>query len=209
MNFFRRRLIRWSILVFVVCLLAFLFRRPLLAGAAWWWVVSDPPAGAAAIVVLGGGPDSRPFAAARLYKEGYAPKILLPKVKPSPTELLGLKRNDTDLAREVLLHEGIPGSAIELIGADVTSTFDETGAVLSWLKSQPGNPGITVIIPTETFFTRRTKWIFTKTLKGMATPVVVAIPAAAYTSDDWWHHEEGLIDFQNEVIKLLYYLLKY
>ena len=209
MAFFQRRLVKGLLVILLGCLLAYLFHRPLLTGAASWWVVSDPPAAAAAIVVLGGGPDSRPFAAAKLYKEGYAPKILLPKVKPSPTELLGLRRNDTDLAREVLLHEGVPDSAIELIGADVTSTFDETGAVLSWLKSHAGDAKISVIIPTETFFTRRTKWIFTKKLQGVATPVVTAISAGSYTPDDWWHHEEGLIDFQNEVIKLLYYHIKY
>lgn len=209
MSFFRRRLVRWLLGLLAVFLAAFLFRHQLMACAASWWVVSDPPVAAAAIVVLGGGPDSRPFAAAKLFKEGYAPKILLPKVKPSPTELLGLKRNDTDLAREVLLYEGVPASAIELIGTDVTSTFDETVAVLSWLKEHSTPAAALVLIPTETFFTRRTKWIFKKQLEGVAAPVVIAIPAGTYTTEDWWKHEEGLIDFQNEVIKLIYYHLKY
>jgi len=209
MRFWRYRAGKVLVVVVLLSLTVFLFRHPLLRGAASWWVVSDPPAPAAAIVVLGGAPDSRPFAAAKLYKEGYAPKILLPKVKPSPLEAIGLRRNDTDLAREVLLYEGVPESAIELIGTDVSSTFDETGAVLSWLKEHPDAGPPVVIIPTETFFTRRTKWIFRRKLEGVAIPVVTAIPSRTYTTSDWWQHEEGLIDFQNEVIKLIYYHIKY
>ena len=185
-----------------------IWHRPVFQWMAAAWVVDEPPAPAAAIVVLGGSVETRPFAAAKLFKEGVAPRILLPRVKPGPAVALGLKRGDTELARELLLHEGVPDSAIELIGHDVSSTFEETEAVKEWLKARPAGSPEKVIIPTETFFTRRTRWIFRRTL-GDSPPVIVAIPTRSYTADDWWKHEEGLIDFQNEVIKLIYYHIKY
>ena len=42
-----------------------------------------------------------------------------------------------------------------------------------------------------------------------AVPRIVALDPLEYTSADWWQHEEGLIAFQNEVIKFVYYRLKY
>ncbi len=209
MSFLRRRF-RIALLIFLVVIITgFLFRHPLMRAAASGWVVDEPPTKAAAIVVLGGSPESRPFAAAKLFHDGYAPKVLLPRVKPGPAVALGLKANDTEIARAVLIHEGVPESAIELIGTDVSSTFEETQAVKTWLKDSAEGSPATILIPTETFFTRRTRWIFQKTLDTSATARVVAIPAAGYTTSDWWEHEEGLIDFQNEVIKHLYYHLKY
>jgi hypothetical protein len=38
---------------------------------------------------------------------------------------------------------------------------------------------------------------------------VQALPPLEYDIDTWWQHEAGVIGFQNEVIKYLYYRLKY
>jgi hypothetical protein len=66
------------------------------------------------------------------------------------------------------------------------------------------------MIPTEIFHTRRVHWLFNRMLAGSGiTPRIVALNPPEYTSADWWQHEEGLIAFQNEVIKSLYYRLKY
>lgn len=209
MKFLRRRFVRVLLVMGILLLAAFLFRRPLLTAAASGWVVSDSPQSAAAILVLGGDVDSRPFTAARLYKEGYAPKILLTQVKPSATEALGLRKRETEIAREVLLKEGVPAAAIELIGQDVSSTFDEVNAVLTWLKTNAAPSDSEIMIPTGSFCTRRTRWIFEKKLAGAAVPRIIEIPSRTYSAENWWEHEAGLIDFQNEVIKHLYYRFKY
>ncbi len=36
-----------------------------------------------------------------------------------------------------------------------------------------------------------------------------AIKDGEQWTDDWWQHKEGVIAFQNEIIKFLYYRLKY
>ena len=191
--------------------MAFLFRAPILRTAASVWIIDTPPAPAAAIVVLGGGRDTRPFAAAKLYHTGYAAKILIPKVQPGPTEQLGLARNDSEIIHDILIKQGIPETALEYIGTKVSSTFEESLAVKNWLANQPSataSPSA-ILIPTELFYTRRTRWIFQRNLGPLAQPIVISIPAREYTADNWWTTEEGLIAFQNEVIKSAFYHWKY
>ena len=38
---------------------------------------------------------------------------------------------------------------------------------------------------------------------------VTAIDPPGYRGTNWWQHEDGLIAFQNEVVKSFYYRLKY
>jgi hypothetical protein len=56
-----------------------------------------------AIVVLGGGLETRPFAAAALYKNGFAPKILVSDVKRSRAEKLGVVASHVREASSIFL----------------------------------------------------------------------------------------------------------
>src|SRR5262249_30375442 len=65
-RFFSRRL---ALVIFAVAaLVGWLGRESLLQGAADLWIVSDPLTHADAIVVLGGNSQTRPLAAADLYR---------------------------------------------------------------------------------------------------------------------------------------------
>ena len=67
-----------------------------------------------------------------------------------------------------------------------------------------------VIIPTEDFHPRRVRWLFRKMLApGPATVEVEPIANPEYSTSNWWQTEAGLVTFQNEVIKYLYYRFKY
>ena len=93
------------------------------------------------------------------------------------------------------------------IGNRVSSSYEESLAVRNWVKQTGARR---IIIPTDLFHTRRVRWIYAKELAGLNVEViVVAVPQREYSARDWWQHEEGLIAFQNEVIKLAYYRLKY
>src|ERR1700749_1602155 len=94
---------------------AWLEHRPMLRHIAGWWAVSDALARADAIVVLGGDIDVRPFAAAALYKQGYAAKILLSNIQSGKAERLGLIPSSTELNRDVLQKLGVPEAAIVII----------------------------------------------------------------------------------------------
>jgi uncharacterized SAM-binding protein YcdF (DUF218 family) len=194
----------------VLCLLllaAFLFGAPMARSAAKAWIINDPLQKADLIVVPGGGLESRPFAAATLYQKGFAPKILLMSPVSTPTDELGLTRPEAEISRQVLLRMHVPNYAILTAARQVSTTHDEAVTVGEWAST---NGVKRVIIPTDLFHTRRLRWIFNKELKPRGIEVCVeAVPRPRYTADDWWQHEEGLIEFQNELIKSLYYHLKY
>jgi uncharacterized SAM-binding protein YcdF (DUF218 family) len=128
-------------------------------------------------------------------------------VKLAPTTKLGITSPEKDLTRQVLLKQEVPDSACITVGHGVASTYDESRAVRAWLVT---NHASRIIIPTDLFHTRRVRWLFHKQLKGTgATVTVRAVALTEYTASDWWTHEEGLIAFQNEVVKSVYYHFKY
>lgn len=182
-------------------------RAPLLRQVAALWIVNDVRAHADAIVVLGGGLEYRPFEAARLYREGAAPRVLVAQPELPPTVQMGLTTPEYVLAREVLLSNGVPASAIQLLGTNVMSTRDEALACKQWVTETKAR---SVIIPTELFHTRRARWIFCQALRGTTAEIhVAAVIPPRYTATNWWQTEDGLVAFQNEVIKSVYYHLKY
>jgi uncharacterized SAM-binding protein YcdF (DUF218 family) len=186
---------------------AWLEHEPILRHGATWWAVSDELTHADAVVVLGGDLDVRTFAAADIYKRGLADKVLVSNVQMGRAERLGLIPSHTELNREVLLKLGVPEAAIAIVGENNSSTFEEAEAVRAWaLQAQAKR----IIIPTELFAARRTRWIFDRELGPVGIEALVhAFPPPGYTLDDWWRHRNGLIDFNNEVLKYLYYRVRY
>ena len=192
--------------VWVLCGM-WMARQPILRGMAALWIVSDEIEPADAIVVLGGGLDVRPFAAASLYKRGFATQILISNPKESPAELLNVVPANSELNREVLLKLGVPASSIILFGSGSSNTYEETRALVAWAKSAEAK---SIIIPTDFFATRRLRWILGREFASTGIHFSVqAVSPRRYSDNDWWLHKEGLITFRNEVLKYLYYRLKY
>ncbi len=183
------------------------FRQPLLQGFAQAWTMDTPLEKADAILVLGGGVDVRPFAAARLYQQEYAPKVLVAAPPLKRTAQLGLVRSHGELNREVLRHEGLPEEAILALGKDLNNTFQEATALREWVKTASAK---TVIIPTDAIHTRRVAWMFNKVLAGSGCKAIVtAVENPDYGLHNWWMSEAGVVAVQNEVLKYFYYRLKY
>jgi uncharacterized SAM-binding protein YcdF (DUF218 family) len=207
----RLKWFKWLLAVLLVLcgllVVASLNRGPLLRGLANEWIVDEPLSHSDVIVVLGGGPDTRPFEAARLFHLGLAPKVLLMNPRPSPSTELGLLPAEADLDRNILLKKGVPNSDIFVTADVVTNSYDESIAIRNWAKT---NSVSRVIVPTDIFHTRRVRWLYGKQFKGTGILVEVeAVPVHQYAVTDWWRHEEGVIAFQNEVLKYAYYRLKY
>jgi uncharacterized SAM-binding protein YcdF (DUF218 family) len=202
-----RRITGCLILGCVLLLVGYVFRTSLLTGLAEAWVINDPVAKADAIVILGGGPETRPFAAAKLYRNGVAPMVIYTDVRPGPAEELGITPREAELTRRILLSNGVPETAMTMIGNNVASTYDESRAVRAWVEKSGAK---TIIIPTDPFHTRRVRWIFRKELRDTKTAIhVVPVNPVRYRANDWWRHEEGVTAFQNEIIKYLYYRFEY
>lgn len=108
----------------------------------------------------------------------------------------------------ILQKLGVPDDAIELFGQDNKNTLDEAIASKSWAEKHAAS---VLVIPTEPFFARRARWIFQREFSGMPVHIEVLSfgPPCGYTQAQWWRTDAGIVTFQNEVLKYLYYRLKY
>jgi hypothetical protein len=201
---------RLATAIFLLAVLAggiWLERAPLLRGAADLWIVSDPVMRSDVAVVLGGQIEVRPFVAAELYKNGLVTKVLVSQVAVARSTAIGAIPGHSESNRLLLLKLGVPDTAIEMFGQANRSTKDEASALRHWADEHPVSR---IIVPTEIFAARRVRWIFDREFAGSTVHIEVpSFEPPDYTRVEWWKTEVGLITFQNEVLKYLYYRLKY
>jgi hypothetical protein len=206
----QRRSLRWlraALLSLMLVAGVWLGREPLLRGAADLWIVSDPVTRADVVAVLGGGLDVRPFAAAEFYKKGLITKILVSQVAEEGWIKTVAAPGHSELNRMLLLKLGVPDTAIEMFGQANRSTREEAFVLREWANLHRDSR---ILIPTEIFAARRVRWIFNREFAGSS--VTLEIPSfepPGYTRTEWWKTEAGIITFQNEIMKYLYYRLKY
>ncbi len=121
--------------------------------------------------------------------------------------MLGALPSHTVTNCNVLLKLGAPETAIEIFGSELSNTHQEAVALREWAVSAHARR---IIVPTELFASRRVRWTVERELAG--TGIQAQVPAfdvAEYGVSDWWRHEKGIVEFQNEVIKYVYYRVKY
>ena len=170
--------------------LAWTVRASILRSAALKWTVSDTLTPADAIVVLGGGTE-RNYAAAELYRRSLAGRILV----------------DYDENQKFLLGLGIPLPAIETFGSGLRNTYEEACALAGWARE---NAARRIIVPTEMFSTRRTKWIIATRLRESGTQAEIdSMPVSAYSAENWWQRIPGRDQFLREITKYTYYRFRY
>lgn len=204
--------------ILVGCLIAFVFllaiggaaawieRALLLRGAADLWIVSDQPGPADAAVVLGGGIEDRPFAAAEYYRQGLVTRILVSNAQVGPAEGSDAVPSVAVATRALLIKLGTPAGAIEIFGKSLSNTHQEVVALHLWAEH---NDAHALIVPTEILSTRRVRWTLRRVFGEHFTIYVPAIYPPNYHRDDWWRHDQGIVAFQDEVLKDIYYHLKY
>jgi uncharacterized SAM-binding protein YcdF (DUF218 family) len=204
------RMQRLGVLVLVLTGLsagAWLAREPLLRGAADLWIVSDEVTHADVVAVLGGEIEVRPFAAADLYHRGLVKKVLVSSNEENRAVVIGAAQGHAETNRRVLLKLGVPENAIETFGQANKNTKDEAVALREWVERHRAS---SIIIPTEVFAARRVRWVFNREFAGRGIRIQVpSFEPPDYTPREWWRTAAGLITFQNEVIKYIYYRLKY
>jgi uncharacterized SAM-binding protein YcdF (DUF218 family) len=186
---------------------AFFARETILPAFARCWVIDEKPEAADAILVLGGNPNIRGSAAARLFQQGIASHILITSPELSEVQKRGIVPPEVEVTRSLLIKMGVSADAIQILAPVVTSTRDEALALKQWCTDHHASR---VVIPTDLFHSRRVHWIMERTLAGNGTDIrVIALDQPSYSTANWWKSEDGLIAFQNEVIKLLYYKSHY
>jgi uncharacterized SAM-binding protein YcdF (DUF218 family) len=206
----RRPLLRWGTLLTALLLaLVFLYltREPLLIASARILTIDDARAPADYLVILGGDAETRPFTAAALYHQGFAPKVLIFEHKTNRLTDLGLVPTHDELYRRVLELEGVPATAIQRLPGVVGNSWDEAQALQRFLAAQHAQR---VILVTSAEHTRRARWVFRKVLAR--TPVEVRMAPVHHVGFDetnWWKSDEGILVYLHEYLKLPVYWFRY
>lgn len=163
----------------------YLTRAPLLRAAGGLLIVNDALEKADAALVLAGddSPESeRLRAAVRLYKQGWARKIV---ISGPPT---GYGVYESDLALPLTVSLGVPRSDIIPIRHTGKSTAQETGVIAPQLERS----GIrSVYVVTTNFHTRRAKRLFIRASGGRMRVLAHSAPNAYFHADRWWESRGG------------------
>ena len=201
-----------------------LFRRAVLAllllaaAGAGWLVVSggtylhheDPLQKADAIFVLGGARAERWLEAYELYRDGYAPIILLSPERPEAAEALVRSRGITfpstpELQRAALVQLGVPAAAV-LIGP---GTVDNTAQEAELLRAIAGERHWRrAIVVTAKLHTRRAGFAMRRGVQGTGMEIVMR--ASRYDAAQpgrWWRSRPDIRFGASEWIKLVLYRL--
>jgi uncharacterized SAM-binding protein YcdF (DUF218 family) len=138
------------------------------------------------LIVLGGGQDQRPQRAAKLFKQGAAPRILVTGY------------GDYDVNVEILKQNGVPANVITQ-ESDSRSTYENAIFSIPILRQMGARR---VIIVTSWFHSRRALTCFQHCAPDIT---FYSRPSyLGYQTSDFTHRQ--IIDYErSEYIKLLYY----
>ncbi len=178
--------------------------------AGQWLQESDQPAPGDAIVCLSGDAQ-RLLYAADLFHQGYAPRILVSRVRPVPRDprmkeaeqRLGYPQfaDQETYVRAFLSARDVPGQAVEFYGRDVVSTLEEAEALRTYLDGRAA----TLLVVTSPYHAFRAGMIFRDTLPG-CTVLALGNPNEHFTAR-WWTDQHSAIQVVLETAKLAHYLL--
>jgi len=203
-----RALIRRTLLLLVVLAAA---------GAAWFVYYGgrylqheDPLQKADVIFVLAGTRAERLLEGYNLYKEGYAPLIVLSPGRVEAGEVLlksqGIRfPSESEVARDALVQLGVPATAIQVPDGSVDNTAQEANLLRARVQSHGWKR---VIVVTSKFHTRRAGFAFQRGLEGTGATVVMR--ASRFDQADpanWWRARADLRFGSAEWQKLILYRL--
>lgn len=170
---------------------------------------ADPLQHADLIMVLGGARIERWLEAVDLYKEGWAPAIVISPGQVSPLEI-GLHARgvryprEGDLARDAVVALGVPADRVVVLPNGVDNTAAEAALLR---RTYPPGTIHRLIVVTSAYHVRRARYAFTRELEGSGVAVVVR--ASRY--DDlqparWWSRRRDIRFMMSELPKLAAYL---
>lgn len=169
-------------------------------------IVEDSLRPATAIVALAGHTPFRELEAARLYRAGLAPQVVIvreaPNAESAALQQLGIKKPQTwELSRAVLIQQGVPDSAIVIPVDEGIGTLEELQAVYTSLH----NKTAPVILVTSKFHTRRTRLTWQYVTKGRSQPIVRGASGDPFDSNQWWQRRRFALAVVREYMGLANY----
>ncbi|MFZ0521450.1 MAG: YdcF family protein [Candidatus Acidiferrales bacterium] len=180
-------------LIFVVVLLAILYlvRVPLLRFAGEFWIVDDAPEASDVIIVLSGDNYDavRAARAAALFRAGLAPHVV------ATGRALRSYASTTELMKRDLVDHGVPAAAVISLTHHAGDTRQEAAAVSEFVASHGWKK---VLLVTSNYHTRRSEYIYERTLPPGTQLRVISAPDIEYDPQSWWRTREGVKLFLHE-----------
>jgi len=168
-----------------------------------WLIDEDPLQNAAAVAVLSGRMPNRALEAAKVYKQGCAPEVWLThSTEPGATlAKLSVPYQGEDVYDKlILIHEGVPESAIHVLDPPIVNTADEMATIGQAL--QRANPR-RVILVTSKVHTRRTHTLWNRLSAANGDVIVHGVSDDPFDADHWWQNTSDALDVVREVLGLL------
>jgi len=191
---------------------AYLFRRSILTTIGRQLIVEDTLAPSGAIVVLSGGSPERELEAADLYTSGIAPIVVLPHDPERHGVAAARERGvavetDLEFRRRLLTDLGVPGSAIVIPAATVSSTVEEARVVVDWALATNVR---SLVVVTSAFHTGRAALTYRRVIGRRDVVVRMrAARAGSYRADSWWHSRvdmrDALFEWQKQLLYRVWY----
>ncbi len=194
----------------VVITSGFVLGTALFLSVGWMTVSVDPLQPADAVYVLGGSRISRALEAVRLYREGYAPQIVLSpgSLEPAAADLdrQGIHvPDDADIARDILVTRlGVPASAVIALAPSVNNTAQEALAIAPIAAARHWTR---LIIITDRVSTRRAGFAFRRVFGGRLRIMAECTRDDDYDPARWWASRASVRATFYEAPKLVAYWL--
>lgn len=194
----------------VVTIVLFVQHVAVLTWVGTLLVVEDELVEADVILPLAGGTLDREIEAAELFRQGFAPRIVLTREPELPTlaylEERGIHLPVAEEVRlRVLVELGVPRERISFLAGNVRSTMDEAEAVAAWAVD--ANVG-RVIVVSSPYHTARAKHTFERFAGNSRTQFIVRpTTLSEFSPENWWTRRDMLRLGIVELEKLLAYRL--
>jgi uncharacterized SAM-binding protein YcdF (DUF218 family) len=167
-----------------------------------WLVVEDPLQKADAIAVLSGRMPSRALEAARVYKQGYASRVWLThSTEPGATlQALSVRYVGEDsYDKQILMHEGVPESAIQVLEPPIVNTADEMKTIGEALRKENQR---SVILVTSKVHTRRVRALWNRISAKDGVAILHGVSDDSFDPAHWWRNTSDALDVVREILGL-------
>jgi uncharacterized SAM-binding protein YcdF (DUF218 family) len=178
--------------------------------AGRYLVVQQPLEKSDAIVVLAGTRAERWLEAVDLFREGWAPRIVVSRgrIESAETHLaaLGIRfPQDADLVREAMVQMKVPPDAIILLPESLDNTAQEAASVRRMALASGWSR---IIVVTSKYHSRRAGYAFAREFRG--TPLRAVMRTTRYDPSvpgRWWASRQDVRFVTSELQKLAAYRL--
>jgi len=203
---FRSRKVWCAGTLLVSALLVGFAHISILRELASFLIVEDSLKPAAVIIALGGEPPFREMEAAKIYHDGWAPRVVIVRgarrEESKALQDFGIAVEEGwELSREVLIQQGVPPSAIVVSNEEAAGTLEELQVAYRALRSKD----TPVILVTSKYHTRRVRLTWHHVTEGHLQAIVRSASRDPFDPGRWWRERRFVLSVVREYLGLINY----